>query len=363
MKISIFTPTHDPKYLKGAYESIKDQDFDEWVIVYNNGALAIGFNDPRVKEIKIELNASGVGQYKRIACDNCTGDILVELDHDDLLTPDAVKEIRIAFEDPEVGFVYSNDLIIGMNGDNQPRYLTEHGWQYRETGFNGRMIDEPIAFEATPASVSRIWYAPDHVRAFRKSVYEQVGGYDPGLEVLDDQDLMCRMYLFTKFLHIDKGLYVYRVHGDNTWLNKNQKIQEGVWPLYDRYIESLALKWATGRNLLKLDLGGRLNKQSHYKSVDLKAAEINCNLNRRWPFEDGSVGVVRAFDVFEHLKDPLHAMKELYRVWRREGTPLSRFRQQTAEGRFRIRPIVLIGTRIPFSTTPIRTGLSTSTPQ
>jgi O-antigen biosynthesis protein len=312
MKISIFTPTHKSKYLIDAYESIKDQEFDEWVVVHNNGSEPIGFDDERVKEIKVDIESSNVGMYKRIACENCTGDILVELDHDDLLTPNAIKEICKAFEDDEVGFVYSNPLISRMDGGKQERFLAEHGWEYRRTNFQGKLLDQPIAFEPTPASVSKIWYAPDHVRAFRKNVYEEAGGYDAGLEILDDQDLMCRMYQITKFHHIDKPLYVYRIHGENTWLEKNQKIQDGVLPLYDKYIESMTLKWAEG--LLKIDLGGRLNGHLGYTSVDLKAAEINCDLNGEWPFEDGSVGVVRAFDVFEHLKDPLHTMKELYRV-------------------------------------------------
>jgi len=104
------------------------------------------------------------------------------------------------------------------------------------------------------------------------------------------------------------------VHTDNTWLQKNKEIQDGVWPLYDKYIEPLTLKWATYNGLLKLDLGGRLVKQVGYQSVDLKDADINTDLNEPWPFEDNSVGVIRAFDVFEHLKNPLHTMKELYRV-------------------------------------------------
>jgi len=314
MKVSIFTPTHNSKYLPDVYQSIKDQSFDEWVILYNNGAKPIGFDDPRIKEIITESRTENIGEYKRTACLNCTGDILIELDHDDLLTSDAISEVRKAFEDESVGFVYSNSLYTDMDFGKRERFNLAHGWQYRETEYQGHLLDEPIAFEAIPASVSKIWYAPDHLRAFRKSVYEQVDGYDSSLKVLDDQDLMCRMYQVTKFHHIDKGLYVYRVHGDNSWLQQNKAIQDGVYPLYDKYIDGMALKWADDNGLLKLDLGGRLNRQSFYTSVDTKDADINCDLNERWPFADNSVGVVRAFDVFEHLTDPLHTMKELYRV-------------------------------------------------
>ncbi len=314
MKVSIFTATHDSKYLADAYASIKDQAFDEWVVLYNNGAKPIDFNDNRIKGIKISLPGDNVGLYKKLACDNCTGDILVELDHDDLLLPDAVATVRQIFTDPEIGFMYSNALYTNMELGKLNRYDNAYGWQYRETMFQGHLLDEPISFPPSPASVSRIWYAPDHLRAFRKDIYDRVGGHDANLEILDDQDLMCRMYQVTKFHHYDKALYVYRVHGDNVWIKKNKQIQDSVYPLYDKYIESLAGKWSSDRNLLRLDLGGRFGRQSGYQSVDLKDADIIADLNEEWPFRDNSVGMVRAYDVFEHLKNPLHTMKELYRV-------------------------------------------------
>ncbi len=317
-RVSIFTPTHDPRYLPDVYASIRNQTFDEWVILYNNDAqpLGLGRHDPRIKEIRMPVSGAdaGIGALKRMACDNCTGDILVELDHDDLLTPDAIACVRAAFDDPAVGFVYSNALYTDMDFGKRERFNARHGWQYRETLYQGHLLDEPISFAPTPASVSRIWYAPDHLRAFRKSVYEQAGGHNPALSVLDDQDLMCRMYQVTRFKHIDRGLYVYRVHGDNTWLARNEEIQKGVMPLYDQYIEALALSWADHHGLGKYDLGGRFGRQKQYVSVDRQDADVIADLNEPWPMEDSSVGVIRAFDVFEHLRNPLHTMTELYRV-------------------------------------------------
>ena len=49
---------------------------------------------------------------------------------------------------------------------------------------------------------------------------------------------MCRLYETTEFHHIDKGLYVYRVHGNNTWLQFNEEIQNNVYRIYDQYIET-----------------------------------------------------------------------------------------------------------------------------
>jgi len=153
------------------------------------------------------------------------------------------------------------------------------------------------------------------LRAWRKSVYEKVGGHSDQMRVLDDLDLMCRTYLETNFFHIDKCLYLYRITGENSWLKHNEEIQNNVMRIYNQYIEKLALR-DKGR---KIDLGGRFSCPPGYESVDLKDADINCDLNKRWPFKDSSISVVRSFDCFEHLKDNLHTMKELSRVLKPGG--------------------------------------------
>jgi len=318
MTLSIFTPTHDSRWLREAYASIKKQPFDEWVIAYMNGAKPVPFDDPRVKTYDAGVDAPRrVGWAKRFTCAKATGDILVELDHDDLLIGGAVEKIRAAFEaHPEVGFVYSNNIHCNEKYEGVPRFLDSHGWTYRPHRIKGNLLDEIVFFPPTPAAVSRIWYAPDHVRAFRRDVYEKVGGYDESKAILDDLDLMQRMYLETEFLHIDEPLYIYRVTGKNTWMQPelNAQIQSGTMALYDARIEALAERWAGLHGLRKLDLGARFAPKPGYETVDRKGAMVTCDLEERWPFEDGSVGVVRAYDVIEHLRDPIHTMQELHRI-------------------------------------------------
>lgn len=323
MRISVFTPTHDTRYLCEAYASLEGQlkDSDEWVILYNGGAAPLGLSkkDHRVKEFSRTDLPPYVGALKRAACEECKGDILLELDHDDLLLPGAIEEVRSAFlHDPEVGYVYSNFVEQNMDGSARQRFTAGAGWLYRPTTVNGAPADETVAFDPTPASVSKIWYAPNHLRAFRRDEYLASGGYNPDMRVLDDQDLMSRMYAQgTGFYHIDKPLYLYRVHGENSWLQHCAEIQDNVFRLYDQYIDGMARAWADRNALLALDLGGRLDPRPGYICVDYKDdpnVGIVTDLNDPWPWEDGSVGVIRAFDVFEHLRDPLHTMKELYRV-------------------------------------------------
>ena len=126
------------------------------------------------------------------------------------------------------------------------------------------------ALEASPHNVSFIWFAPNHVRAFRKSVYELAGGYDATRDVLDDQDLMCRLYQLTDFHLIDECLYLQRMHETNTQREQetNARIQNETVALYDRYVEPCALAWANRNGLKTLWLGDPGAKPPGYLGVD-----------------------------------------------------------------------------------------------
>lgn len=305
LRITIFTPAHSNAYLWDAYESIKDQDFHEWIVVYNNGGVPIEFSDPRVKSHLLYKAPDKVGTLKAYACEHATGDVLLELDCDDLLAPNAVEEVRKAFENPEIGFAYSNAIHATTDLAKFPRYDESYGWKYREAEFRGKKLDEFVSFSPTPESVSRVWYGPDHLRAFRRTVYQKVGGHNKDMRVLDDSDLVIRMYLETKFQHIDKPLYVYRVHGENSWLKYNEEIQKNVWPLYDQKIEYLVQRWAALNGLPMVEVGG-FSAGLGWQVVGTKDAN--------WEFPDSSVGVVRSLGSFSQMRDPLALMKEVYRV-------------------------------------------------
>lgn len=43
------------------------------------------------------------------------------------------------------------------------------------------------------------------------------------------------------------------------------------------------------------------------------------DLKQRWPWDDGSVDYIRAWDIIEHLPDKIHTMNEAWRVLRAGG--------------------------------------------
>jgi hypothetical protein len=303
--ISVFTPTHSPTYLAQCEKSLSNQTYTdfEWIVYENKGI--------------------GVGAAKWKACDMAHGDILVELDHDDELAPTCLEKIIEVFNTkPQIGFVYSDCAQI--NPDGSPNYNLfdlSYGWEYYK-------VDDLLPAHSMapyPHNVSYIWYAPNHVRAFHRSVYEQVEGYDPSKTILDDQDLMCRLYEVTDFYHIPEPLYLQRIHPANTQVQSstNARIQTETVELYDKYIQRMALAWAKRSNLKAIDLGAAHNKPSGYIGLDLHDADILADVSDGIPLPDNSVGVIRAVDFLEHIPNKVAIFNELYRVLAHGGLLLS----------------------------------------
>lgn len=321
--ISVFTPFHlsDTKYLKEAYESLLAQTYTdwEWVILLNGDAGKPDFDlDTRVSLWRYPLDSPrNIGALKNKCCNATLGNIVVELDYDDILTPTCLQEIHDAFADESVQMVYSNACEFHDGTWKPNSYSAAYGWKSRRFNYKGHDLIEMISFPPTAQNLRRIEWSPNHVRAWRKSAYDEVGGHDSSLKVGDDHDLCCRFYLQygeKGIKHIDKCLYLQRIHPNNNTLLLNAEIQSQTANNQLKYSQDMADRWATDRELLKLDLGGRFNARKGYTTVDLLDADVITDLNGRWPWADSSVGVIKAYHVFEHLTDSIHTMNEAYRV-------------------------------------------------
>ncbi len=208
MKISIFTATHNPRYLLEAYKSIQSQPYDEWVIFPNGGVKTSHIpeeirTNPRTKIIHenssypIKKTPKGeikIGSVKKFVCSHCTGDILVELDHDDLLIPPGIAHIREAFSDPHVVFAFSGCAEFN-NEDRSPReYGSAYGWKYKDFFHNGVRYRQAINPPVDPYHTSIIYYAPNHFRAWRKSTYDEVGGHNDEMTLHRWSQPACRFH-------------------------------------------------------------------------------------------------------------------------------------------------------------------------
>lgn len=329
--ISVITPEHDPKHLRETLASMLAQTFThwEWVVVVNGQATLDGVRDilsahgtqPFDPRIRIEQAppdlGTSIGALKLEAFSRGRGNILVELDHDDLLSTNALAEIVNAFQDTSVDFVYSNCTDFADGTADQYYYYPDwqkNGWRYRTTPTDGRQVAECVAFQPSAAMVSLIYYAPNHVRAWRRSFYTKIGGHSPSYAIADDHELLIRTYLHGKMKHIDKCLYLYRMGTQNTFATRVKEIEGLTYQLHARNIEALVLREGELRNLPCYDLGGAFACPPGWISVDREApAAVVADLAARWPFKDSSVMAFRAHDIIEHVADKQHFMSELHR--------------------------------------------------
>ncbi|OXE36900.1 MAG: hypothetical protein CGW95_04765 [Phenylobacterium zucineum] len=109
MTISVITPVHAKAapYIQETYASLVSQTFGdwEWVIMLNGGGTVPGHisADSRVKVFNIDDDDethNKIGRLKGTACSVATGEILVELDADDILVPTALDEVALALPIP-----------------------------------------------------------------------------------------------------------------------------------------------------------------------------------------------------------------------------------------------------------------------
>jgi len=70
----------------------------------------------------------------------------------------------------------------------------------------------------------------------------------------------------------------------------------------------------------KIDIGGGHNPKEGFKSLDMcSGADIVCDIEKRWPMEDCSVGELHTQHTLEHVKDLIHVMNEMWRVMKWES--------------------------------------------
>ena len=323
MKFTVISPLHKAynNFIKDAYKSLLSQSHTDWelvVILNNGGKLTTAMkSDRRVIAVTAKGNNNSIGMLKSLGASHGTGEVIVELDADDMLTPDCLACLSEAFNEPQVAMAYSNSASFNAEWKSTAVYSEYYGWKRRPFFYNGHELVAMTAFPCNAEMMRRIEWAPNHVRAWRKSAYDKIGGHNSKLKVGDDHDLCCRFFIEYGagcIKHVDKCLYLYRTHESNTCVVDSAAVQEQTDKNYLEYSRRLAIRQAKDDGLAMLDMGGRLNAWSGFTTVDLVDADVTTDLNDDWPFEDDSVGVIRASHIVEHLTNPIHTMNEAYRV-------------------------------------------------
>jgi glycosyltransferase involved in cell wall biosynthesis len=262
---SVFTCTYktSTKMFDRLYNSLCNQTYRNWnwYILDDspNGETAERMakkNDPRIVIIRNITNHGNIGFNKRTIAMACDGDYLVEVDHDDELTPDCLELLNKAFTQfPDSDFVYSHAMeeINGKEvcyGDNFAYGLGE----YRDMDVLGTTRHIALTAEVNALSVRGIHALPNHVRCWKADFYRKIGGHNPELAVLDDMDILIRTFLRGKMTLVDKVLYVQH-EGNSTATSRGETTQSARFKEIQRTNEYLRMKYDVDLHNRIIELG------------------------------------------------------------------------------------------------------------
>jgi len=246
--ISVITPTYNSSNLFLPYRSLLSQTYKNWErIIYDDGSSdektlnmidQIALIEPRVRVIKANHSGS-IGNVKHNAFMAASGKYLVELDHDDELTPWCLSKILEAFcQFPDAGFAYTD--CAEVIGDDHLDAIYPDGWgfgygSYRTEEFRGRTYQVTNYPSINSKTVRHIVGMPNHARCWTKEFYNSIYGHNQILFVADDYDLCVRTFLNTKMIHIQSFGYLQYHHGNNTQTHRNSQIQKIVSLVHRSY--------------------------------------------------------------------------------------------------------------------------------
>jgi GT2 family glycosyltransferase len=199
--ISIVMPVRDPSpaHLNAALASILAQNHRAWQLcIADDGSrseavrrrLAQVAGDRRVALVT-HRTSRGISSATNSALDLVRGEAVVFMDHDDVLTPDALWRVASAFDDPSVMAVYSDEAVI--DGSGRFRFAT------LKPSFDLERV--------------RAQNYVNHLFATRAEAVRRVGGLDPQFDGAQDHDLILRLseqFPPDAIRHIPAVLYCWR---------------------------------------------------------------------------------------------------------------------------------------------------------
>ena len=260
--ISFYTPIYNTGLkLLETYKSVAEQTYPnwEWVLVNDSTdggktlkiAEEIAKNDPRVRVFDFREKSGGcIGEVKWRACCMSRGYILAELDHDDLLATTCAEDLhKAAQKHPECGMFYGDTAEVTENWENHmydPGFALGYG-NYRTEEYRGRTLKPANQQNINPKTIRHIVGVPNHIRAWRRSTYFEIGGHNRNLTIADDYELVVRTFLKSKICRIPKLTYIQFLYnnasGRNTHDLSRADIQRRVRTIAAHYNEQIKARF------------------------------------------------------------------------------------------------------------------------
>lgn len=204
---SVLMPVLDtpPGLLNAAIESVVQQMYQRWeLVIVDDGSTAAETlailagapgRDPRIRVLRHDATRN-ISVATNTAASAALGEYLVLLDHDDLLSPDALAQVALYLDaHPGCEWLYSDEDLVDMHGSrSSPRFKPD--W--------------------SPELLLAYCYV-GHLLVFRASLWRRLGGMRTGFEGSQDHDLILRASEVTSDVgHVPHMLYHWRAAPGST---------------------------------------------------------------------------------------------------------------------------------------------------
>ena len=204
-KFSIVVPMFNTseKFFLEMLNSVLGQTYSKWELCLADGSAVQNENIKAICEAnsnKIKYNFleenEGISGNTNRALEMATGDYIVFMDHDDVLSEFALFEIVQALNDnPDADFIYSDEDKIDENGERFGPYFKP---------------------DYSPETLECNNYIT-HLVAVKKSLIEKIGKIDSKFDGAQDFDFVLRATENAEnIVHISKILYHWRAHRNST---------------------------------------------------------------------------------------------------------------------------------------------------
>jgi len=208
---SIIMPVYNvaEKWLSRAIESVTDQYYQQWELcIVDDGSThpeALEYlkniNDPKIKVFFSHTN-EGIARASNRAIEMASGTHVAFLDHDDLLTKDALYQVARVINEKDPDFIYSDEDKIDQNEERKNPFF-KPDWS---------------------PDLLRCQNYICHLSVIKRSLVESAGGFADGFDGAQDHDLFLRITERTaRIHHIPKVLYSWREIDSSTAGNPNSK--------------------------------------------------------------------------------------------------------------------------------------------
>lgn len=216
-RVSVIVPTWNTPagMLREMLGSVTGQLYPDWELcIADDGSSAphvrqileeAARRDPRVKLRLGDVNR-GVSHASNRALELATGDVVVLLDHDDVLEEQALFRIAQSFAEDNADLAYSDEVLVSEDGADVRRLA------YRPAFSLEYLRSHPYIV---------------HLVGVRRSLLAEIGGFDESLRISQDYDLILRAAeRARRIAHIPEILYRWRLHGGSAGTERMNEVME-----------------------------------------------------------------------------------------------------------------------------------------